>query len=174
MRIWRIWCAMSKLSSREQGSATPLASGEPSRRSPLSSGASSLVNLETVGRSERLGAGDDLNQLLGDLGLASAIIAQVQGLDHIAGVARGVVHGRHLSSGEASLGFKQRRKDLGAEIARQKRLEDLIFGGLVDVMGALKINRGRIGRGFGRDKLECGWRLGQHVLETRKDQRCNV
>src|SRR5262249_51895499 len=44
---------------------------------------------------QRLGAGDDLDQLLGDVGLALAVVLDGQLVDHVAGVAGGVVHGRH-------------------------------------------------------------------------------
>ena len=44
---------------------------------------------------QRLGAGDDLDQLLGDLGLACAVVAHRQLVDHLAGVAGGAVHGAH-------------------------------------------------------------------------------
>src|SRR5262249_11509914 len=45
--------------------------------------------------SQRLGAGDDLDQLLGDHGLARAVHAQGQLVDHLAGIAGGAVHGAH-------------------------------------------------------------------------------
>src|SRR5215813_13664433 len=44
---------------------------------------------------DRLGAGDDLDQLLGDHGLAGAIVDQRLLADHLAGIAGGVVHCRH-------------------------------------------------------------------------------
>ena len=42
---------------------------------------------------QRFCTGDDLDQLLGDLGLAGPVILQRQIVDHLASVARGVVHG---------------------------------------------------------------------------------
>src|ERR1700723_356720 len=42
------------------------------------------------------GAGDDFNQLLGDLRLAGAVLDQGEGGDHVAGVAGGGVHRGHL------------------------------------------------------------------------------
>src|SRR5262249_21055508 len=44
---------------------------------------------------QRLGAGDDLDQLLGDVGLALAVVADRQLVDHVAGVAGGAVHRAH-------------------------------------------------------------------------------
>src|SRR5919205_768711 len=44
---------------------------------------------------ERLGAGDDLDQFLGDDRLAGAVVLQRQPIDHLAGVSRRVVHRRH-------------------------------------------------------------------------------
>src|SRR5690606_20099802 len=49
-------------------------------------------------RLERLGARNDLDQFLGDLRLALAVIGDRQLVDHVAGVARGIVHRRHLGA----------------------------------------------------------------------------
>src|SRR5262245_1060374 len=62
--------------------------------------------------SERFRAGDDLDQLLGDIGLALAVVAQRQLPDQIAGIARGRVHGAHLGAVEAGLVLEQRLQDL--------------------------------------------------------------
>ena len=48
--------------------------------------------------SERLGAGDDLDQFLGDNRLARAVIGERLLLDHLAGVAGGVVHRGHAGA----------------------------------------------------------------------------
>src|SRR5262245_39896902 len=53
--------------------------------------------------SERFGAGDDLDQLFGDLSLARAVVLERQRADHVASVARGVVHRLHLRAVEAGL-----------------------------------------------------------------------
>ena len=45
--------------------------------------------------SERLGAGDDLDQFPGDVRLPSPVVVLAQSLDHVAGVAGGVVHRGH-------------------------------------------------------------------------------
>ena len=48
-----------------------------------------------ISKLERLGAGNDLDQLLGDHRLARAVILQRQPPDHVAGVAGRIVHGTH-------------------------------------------------------------------------------
>jgi len=45
---------------------------------------------------QRLGAGDDLDQLLGDLRLAGAVVRKRLLANHLAGIAGGVVHRAHL------------------------------------------------------------------------------
>src|SRR5690606_23553554 len=52
--------------------------------------------MSAVSGSERFSAGDDLDQLGGDLSLAGTVVLQRQGADEIARVARGVVHRGHL------------------------------------------------------------------------------
>ena len=54
---------------------------------------------------KRLRAGDDFDQLLGDVGLALAVVAQRQLLDQVARVAGGVVHRAHLRAGRTRPGF---------------------------------------------------------------------
>src|ERR1700710_2985196 len=80
---------------------------------------------------ERLGAGDDLDQLLGDHGLAGAVVDQRLLADHVAGVAGGVVHRAHLGAVERGVVFQQRAKYLYREIARQQAAQDLVFFWLV-------------------------------------------
>src|SRR5476651_1823292 len=58
------------------------------------------------------GAGDDFNQLLGDLRLAGTVHLDGEGLDHVARVAGGVVHRRHLGGEEAGLVLQQRGQQL--------------------------------------------------------------
>jgi hypothetical protein len=47
-------------------------------------------------RLERFGARNDFDEFLGDLRLTLAVVLERQLVDHVAGVARGVVHGAHL------------------------------------------------------------------------------
>ena len=44
---------------------------------------------------ERFGARNDFDEFLGDLRLALAVVSDRQLVDHVAGIARGVVHGAH-------------------------------------------------------------------------------
>ena len=80
-------------------------------------------------RLERLGARDDLDQFLGDLRLALAVVADRQPVDHVAGVARGVVHGAHLGALLGGGVLEQRAEDLDRDVARQEVGEDLASSG---------------------------------------------
>src|ERR1700683_1799951 len=57
--------------------------------------------------SKRLGARDDFDQFLGDHRLARAIVSLRQLLDHVAGVARCVIHRAHLRAVERGHVFEQ-------------------------------------------------------------------
>src|SRR6476660_7415821 len=70
--------------------------------------------------SDRLGAGDDFNQLLGDHGLTGSVVDQGLLANHVAGVAGGVVHRGHLRAIERGVVLQQRAEDLHCEIARQQ------------------------------------------------------
>src|SRR6478735_12365135 len=80
---------------------------------------------------ECLGAGDDLDQLLGDLGLTGSVIDKGLLADHVAGVAGGVVHRAHLRAVERSVVFQQRAEDLHREIARQQAAQNFVLFRLV-------------------------------------------
>src|SRR5271154_6803886 len=79
---------------------------------------------------ERLGARNDLDQFLGDVGLTLAVVGHVQPVDHLAGVARGVVHRRHARALFGSRVLQERGEDLYAQMARQQRGQDFLFLGL--------------------------------------------
>src|SRR5664280_792090 len=102
------------------------------------------VNLTAISPrlSERLGAGDDFNQLLGDHRLAGSIVDQGLLADHVAGVAGGVVHRAHLRAVERGVVLQQRAEDLHREIARQQRGQDFFFFRLIFV----SCRRARLGR----------------------------
>src|SRR3712207_285622 len=70
--------------------------------------------------SDRLGTGDDLDQLLGDVGLSRAVVVERQLVDHLAGVARGVVHRRHARALLARRALQDGAVDLDGEVARQQ------------------------------------------------------
>src|SRR3981189_3336978 len=82
---------------------------------------------------ERLGAGDDFDQLLGDHRLAGSIVDQGLLANHVAGIAGGVVHRAHLGAVERGVVFQQRAEDLHREIARQQAGQNLVFFLLVFV-----------------------------------------
>src|SRR5580698_10293237 len=82
---------------------------------------------------ERLGAGDDFNQLLGDHGLTGSIVDQGLLADHVAGIAGRVVHRAHLRAVERSVVFQKRPEDLHREITRQQAGQDLVLLRLVFV-----------------------------------------
>src|SRR3954447_21190011 len=54
-----------------------------------------LLAISLLPLSDGFGAGDDLDEFLGDVRLARPIVVQCQALDHVAGVARRIVHRRH-------------------------------------------------------------------------------
>src|SRR5438552_7726929 len=85
---------------------------------------------------KRLGAGDDLDQLLGDHRLARAVVGQRLLADHFAGVARRVVHRAHLRAVERGVVLEQRAEDLHGKILRQQLGQDVLFLRLVFVRRA--------------------------------------
>src|SRR6478752_2004064 len=86
-----------------------------------------LNDRRLVRASDRLGAGDDLDQLLGDLGLTGSVVDLGLLADHFAGVAGGVVHRAHLRAIERSVVFQQRAEDLDREVTRQQAGEKLVL-----------------------------------------------
>src|SRR5204863_8907841 len=91
--------------------------------------------LQTCGigasRSQCLRAGDDLDQLLGDHGLAGAVVGQRLLADHLAGIAGGVIHRAHLRAVERGGVFQERAEQLDRDIARQELVKDFLLLGLV-------------------------------------------
>src|SRR3954452_10274913 len=90
-----------------------------------------LNDRRLVRASDRLGAGDDLDQLLGDLGLTGSVVDLGLLADHFAGIAGSVVHRAHLSTIERRVVFEQRAEHLHGDVARQQAGEDLVLLGLV-------------------------------------------
>ena len=82
------------------------------------------------------GAGDDFNQLLGDLRLTGTVHLDGEGVDHVAGIAGGIVHRRHLGGEEAGLVFQQRGQQLHRDILRQQLCQDGVFVRLVIIESA--------------------------------------
>src|SRR5215831_20555150 len=77
--------------------------------------------------SKRLGARNDLDQLLGDGGLACAVVVESEAIDHFAGVAGCVVHRGHPCTLFAGGVLEQRREDLNREVFWQQFGEDLLL-----------------------------------------------
>ena len=86
-----------------------------------------------VTKLERLGTGDDLNQFLGDHRLAGTIISERLFADHLAGIARGIVHRAHARALLGGSIFQERTEHLHRQIAGQKLSEDFFLFGLVFV-----------------------------------------
>src|SRR5580698_8310055 len=118
-------------------------------------------------------AGDDLDQFLGDHRLAGAVVGERLLADHLAGVAGGVIHRRHLRAVERRRVLDERAENLHREIARQKLLEDILFVGLELVDCAAKSFRG-IGFEHRRNDLLRGRDLRDHRAEARIEQRTDV
>src|SRR5580658_3934556 len=93
--------------------------------------------------SDRLGAGDDFNQLLGDHRLTGSIVDQGLLADHVAGVAGGVVHRAHLRAVERGVVLQKRAKNLHRDIARQEPRQDFVFLRLIFVSNRRSGVRGR-------------------------------
>src|SRR5690606_32618371 len=123
---------------------------------------------------ERFGAGDDFDQLGGDLGLTRAVVLQGQGVDQLTGVAGGVVHGAHLGAEEPGLVFVQGGQDLGGDVARQEGLENLLLGGLVLVDRAAQVDRGGVALDHRGDQLAGRGDLADHRLEAAVEQGHHV
>src|SRR3989440_825887 len=120
-----------------------------------------------------LGAGDDFDQLLGDLGLTGSVVNQGLLADHVAGVAGGVVHRTHLRAVERGVVFQERAEDLHREIARQQARQDLVLFRLVFVRRRRSgIRRRRFHHQ--RNDLLGGRDLRDHGFEARIEQRADV
>src|SRR5262245_56918840 len=122
--------------------------------------------------SHRLGAGNDLDQLLGDHRLAGAVVGQRLLADHFAGVAGGIVHRSHLRAVERRRVPQERAEDLHRDGARQKLREDLGLLGLVFVDRAVVV--AGLVRKHRRDDLLRGRDLRDDRPETREEQGADV
>src|SRR5580692_1787560 len=122
---------------------------------------------------QSFGAGDDLDQFLGDHRLAGAVVSERLLADHLAGVAGGVVHRRHLRAVERRGVLDECAENLHREIARQEFLEDILFVGLELVDRAAQ-SFGGIGLEHRRNDLLRGRNLRDHRTEARVEQRADV
>src|SRR6185312_10261986 len=123
--------------------------------------------------SDRLGAGDDFNQLLGDHGLTGSVVDQGLLANHVAGIAGGVVHRAHLRAEERGVVFQQGAEDLHGEIARQQPGQNLVLFRLI-LVGGRRAGVRRLCLDHQRNDLVCGRDLGDHRLEARIEQRADV
>nr|CAB3454443.1 unnamed protein product [Digitaria exilis] len=74
---------------------------------------------------EGVSAGDDLEDLPGDLGLALAIVGDGEVLAELDGVVGGAAHGAHPGGELAGERLLQGTEDLAVEVEREQRVEDL-------------------------------------------------
>src|SRR5262245_59437795 len=130
-----------------------------------------IISMRRAG-SHRLGAGNDLDQLLGDHRLAGAVVGQRLLADHFSGVAGRVVHRGHLRAVERGGVLEQRAEDLHRDVARQELGEDLVLLGLVLVDRA-GIVAGLV-REHRRNDLLRGRDLRDDGLEAREEQGADV
>src|SRR5918996_3712463 len=128
-------------------------------------------------RLEGLGAGDDLDQLSGDLRLGGAVGGQRQPVDHVPGVTRRAVHRGHAGALLAGRVLDERTVDLDREVARQQLLEDagLARLELVDRLDALVRSLAvlDLARRY-RDQLPEGQLLRDCRLEAVEDDRADI
>src|SRR3954454_15074398 len=76
------------------------------------------------GSLERLGARDDFDELSGDRGLTGAVVLDGQAVDHVAGVAGGVVHRRHPAALLRRGVLEQRAEYLDGDVAGEELAQD--------------------------------------------------
>src|SRR4051812_44554706 len=123
---------------------------------------------------QRLGAGDDFHDLLGDLGLAGPVHLQGEVFDELPRVLRGVAHSGHARAVLGRGGLQQGAVDRDLHVVRDEPLEDLLGVGLVlderAVPRALRVVAVLVlvlleDRGL----LQRQQRLAAHVLRERGD-----
>src|SRR5205807_7660294 len=83
--------------------------------------------VEYADDSQRLGPRDDLDQLLRDHGLARAVVVEGEPVDHLAGIAGGVVHRGHARALLARRVLEKCRKYLHRQVLGQQFVEDLFL-----------------------------------------------
>src|SRR3954466_11699512 len=80
---------------------------------------------------QRLGAGDNFHDLLGDLGLAGAVHLEREVVDDLRGVLRGVAHGGHARPQLGRRRLEQRPVERDLDVVGDETLEDLLGARLV-------------------------------------------
>jgi hypothetical protein len=87
------------------------------------------------------------NQFFGDLSLTLAVVIHRQLVDHLAGIARGVIHGAHACALLGSRIFEQRPKNLHRNVSRNEIVEDrhrirfVFIGGIAAAFPASSLRR---------------------------------
>src|SRR5438067_2943854 len=176
---------LSEMLGFDSVKAVKISGSEPAGNSTSTTGPITWVTLPTFDISfiataaiygslfHRLGAGDDLHQLLGDRRLAGAVVLERKSPDHLVGVLRGGVDRRHPCTMLRGLGLEQGAPDRHRQLPRNQRLEQLRPRGLVEVFwrdeAALRL-AGRGGRRGDRQQLDEGDGLGDRRLELVVEQ----
>ena len=76
---------------------------------------------------QRLGTGDDFDQLLGDAGLTRAVVGESEFIDHVARVPGRVVHRGHPRTLLGREGLQHGTIDLDTQVAGQQVGEDFLL-----------------------------------------------
>src|SRR5579884_1171269 len=124
-------------------------------------------------RSQRLGSRDDLYQFLGDHGLTRPVIEQRLAPDHVACVARGIIHCRHLRAVERRGILQKRAEYLHGQIARQQIVKNVLSLGFEFIHGAVK-RFGGLGVKDRRDDLLLRRNLSDNRAEPRIKQGADI
>src|SRR5262245_65113948 len=125
---------------------------------------------------ERLGTRNYLYQLLRDHGLARAIISERQAPDHVAGIARGIIHGTHARALLRCCVLEQSPEDLRRNVEWQEVGEDFALARLVFIDRAAKrgLRRGGFLGNLGGDDAQGGGNLGDQRWDAREEAGCGV
>src|SRR5690606_17520924 len=121
--------------------------------------------------SERLGARNDFDEFLGDRSLTRAVVDDRQPVDHVARVARRVVHRAQPRALSGRAVFLEPREDPGGPAARQE------IGAAAFLSGRVVIERrGAVSPALKRrrDDLARGRDLADHGLEAVEEDRRDV
>ncbi len=117
------------------------------------------------------GAGDDFDQFRRDLGLTGAVHLDGEGIDHVAGIAGGVVHRRHLAAKKPAWFFQHGGEQLHRDVPRQQGFQDRCLHPARNRRSCRSASPSSTWAG-----ISCltGRHLGHHRLEAVIDQRNDV
>src|SRR3954453_5170272 len=129
------WLISGSSSGKTASITTPVISSiRPTLRcssSERSSVRSSVALMRVPLLAQRLGAGDDFHDLLGDLGLARAVHLERQVVDDLLRVVGGAAHRGHAGAVLGRGGLEQGAIDRDLHVVRDEALEDLLGARLV-------------------------------------------